>query len=351
MVLRDLVNRPARWLGAQGPHSELVLSSRVRIARNLAEVPFTNRASARELEDVERVSLKAALGTSPFRGGLAVRWGVTPALERTLLAERHLVSRDFAGEEGPRAILVSSSEEESLVVNEEDHLRIQAIQSGLRLEEAWEAANRIDSALEGSLAFAYDERWGYLTACPTNVGTGLRASVLLHLPALVLTKEINKVLQGVAEADLSVRGFYGEGSEVRGSFFQVSNQATLGKSEEDVVGQVQRWVEHVMEYERRAMAVLRSDALAAVEDKVFRARALLESARLLSSEEVVGLGSAVRLGVVMGILNGLSFGTLNELLVAAQPAHLQFLCGREMAPEERDKVRADLVRQRLAAER
>ncbi len=351
MVIRDLVNRPARWLGAQGPHSELVLSSRVRLARNLAEVPFTGRASARELEDVERVALKAALGTSPFQGGLAVRWGAASALERSLLAERHLVSKDFAGEEGPRAVLVSPSEEASLVVNEEDHLRIQAIQSGLRLEEALEVASRVDSTLEGSLAYAYDDRWGYLTACPTNVGTGLRASVLLHLPALVLTREIGKVLQGATEADLSVRGFYGEGSEVRGSFFQVSNQATLGKTEEEIVGQVQRWVEHVMEYERKAMGVLRRDALAAVEDKVCRARAVLESARLLTSEEVVGLGSAVRLGVVMGILNGLSFGTLNELLVAAQPAHLQFLCGREMAPEERDKVRADLVRQRLAAER
>ncbi len=351
MVVRDLVNRPGRWLGAQGPQSDLVLSSRVRIARNLAEVPFTNRASERELGDVERVALKAAIGTSPFRGGLTVRWEATSALERNLLAERHLVGKEFTGAGASRAVLVSPSEEASLVVNEEDHLRIQAILSGLSLSEAWESANQIDSTLEGSLAYAYDDRWGYLTACPTNVGTGLRASVLLHLPALVLTKEIGKVLKGVTEAGLSVRGLYGEGSEVRGSFLQISNQSTLGKTEADTVGLVERWAERLIECERRAMAVLRNEALVAVEDKVHRARALLESARLLSSEEVVGLGSAVRLGVVMGMLNGIAFATLNELLVAAQPAHLQFLHEREMGAEERDRLRADLMRQRLAAER
>jgi protein arginine kinase len=323
----------------------------VRLARNLAEVPFTNKATPRELEDVERVLLKATLGTSPFQGGLAVRWGGTSSVERMLLAERHLVSTGFAAADGPRAVLVSPSEEASLVVNEEDHLRIQTILSGLRLEEAWETANAIDTKLEGSLAYAYSERWGYLTACPTNVGTGLRVSVLVHLPALVLTKEIGRVLKGVTESDLSVRGLYGEGSEVRGSFFQISNQTTLGIDEGETVGLVQRWVESVMEYERKAIEVLRRDALTALEDKAHRARALLGSARLLTSEEVIGLGSAVRLGVVMGILNDINFSTLNELLVAVQPAHLQFLFDKEMKPEERDKVRADMVRQRLAAER
>jgi protein arginine kinase len=351
MVLRDLVNRPGRWLGAQGPHSGLVLSSRVRLARNLAEVPFTSRASDRELGDVERVVLKATLGTSPFRGGLAVRWGTTSSMERMLLAERHLVSQDLVQSEGARAVLLSPSEEASLVVNEEDHLRIQTILSGLKLTESWEAADGIDSKLEGALAYAYSERWGYLTACPTNVGSGLRASVLVHLPALVLTKEIGKVLKGVTDADLSVRGMYGEGSEVKGSFFQMSNQATLGMPEPEVVALVQRWAENVLECEEKAMELLRRDALTVVEDKVYRARALLEGARLLTSEEVVSLGSAVRLGVVMGLLNGISLGALNELLIVTQPAHLQTLFEQEMAPEERDKVRADLVRQRLAAER
>ncbi len=351
MVLRDLVNRPGTWLDGQGPHSGMVLSSRVRLARNLAEVPFTSRASDRELSEVERVVLKATLGTSPFRGGLAIRWGATSSMERMLLAERHIVSQDLVQSEGARAVLLSPSEEASIVVNEEDHLRIQTILSGLKLTESWEAADGIDSKLEGALAYAYSERWGYLTACPTNVGSGLRASVLVHLPALVLTKEIGRVLKGVTDADLSVRGMYGEGSEVKGSFFQISNQMTLGMPEPEVVALVQRWAENVLEYEEKAMELLRRDALTVVEDKVYRARALLERARLLTSEEVVSLGSAVRLGVVMGLLNGISLGALNELLILTQPAHLQTLFEQEMAPEERDKVRADLVRQRLAAER
>jgi protein arginine kinase len=235
-------------------------------------------------------------------------------------------------------------------VNEEDHLRLQAILSGLRLQEAFQRVDRLDEELGGQLPFAYHPEYGYLTSCPTNVGTGLRASILVHLPGLVLTKEIGKVLQGISQVGLTFRGLYGEGSEVVGNFFQISNQTTLGKSEEDLIEHLQKIVGRVIQYEMGARDILMRDAPSVIEDKIWRAYGLLRYARSLSFEEVMNLLSGVRLGVSMNLLSGLRVYTLNKIMILAQDAHLEEAAGRPLRDAEGDLHRATYVRRVLATE-
>jgi protein arginine kinase len=273
-------------------------------------------------------------------------------IERQILVERHLVSHELSDAARPRGIVIGAREQLSLMINEEDHLRLQAMASGLQLHEAWTAADQADSELDQSLDFAFSDEIGYLTSCPTNTGTGLRASVLIHLPALVLLQEIQRVLKSIMQVGLNVRGLYGEHSDVMGNLFQISNQTTLGRSENDSIESLERVTRQVIEAEEHARERLLRDARVQIEDKVWRAYGLLRHCRSVSSQEVINLCSAVRLGASLGTQGLCPIRVINELLVLTQPAHLQRMHGGELTPGERNVYRAQLVRERLiAAER
>ncbi len=340
------------WLQGEGPHAEMVLSTRIRLARNLREVPFTHRAREEQLQGVLASVQSAAQASTSLQDGLLLRMSECSPIERQVLVERHLVSHELGDGARPRGILIAGDQRLSLMINEEDHLRLQALTPGFQLAEAWGLADRADDELDGALEFAFSEEIGYLTSCPTNAGTGLRASVLIHLPALVLLEEIQRVLKSVMQVGLNVRGLYGEHSEVMGNLFQISNQTTLGRSERDSIESLERVTRQIIETEERARERMLRDARVQIEDKVWRAFGTLRYCRSIHAREVINLCSAVRLGVAMGLPGLCPLRTLNELLVLTQPAHLQRAHGGELTPAERNIVRARLVRERLeAAER
>jgi protein arginine kinase len=343
------------WLEASGDHADIVLSTRVRLARNLQGYAFGPRARINDREAVLG-QLEAVLPQSPSlaHSVLLPMADAEPRFGKILL-ERRLVSRELLGESGSgpargTAVVLAAGDPISVMVNEEDHLRIQSLLSGLRLQEGWRMVDRLDEELGQDLPFAFHHEFGFLTSCPTNAGTGLRASVFMHLPGLVLTKEIGKVLQGLGQVGLTFRGLYGEGSEVVGNFFQVSNQTTLGKTEEDLVDHLDKVVRQVIQYESQARQVLLRDARAVTEDKIWRAYGLLRYARSLSFEELMNLLSGVRLGVSLKLLPGLRVYTLNKIMIFTQPAHLEQAAGRDLPQAESDAHRAAFVRRILAAE-
>ena len=344
----DLASRSSPWLDGSGPHAELVVSTRVRLARNLANVPFTHRAREEPLHGVLSNVASAAQRASAFGDGLMLRMNDLTPVERQILVERHLVSHELGDGSRPRGILIGDEERLSLMINEEDHLRLQAMSSGFQLAEAWRVADAADDELNQALDFAFSDEIGFLTSCPTNTGTGLRASILVHLPALVLLQEIHKVLKSVMQVGLNVRGLYGEHSEVMGNLFQVSNQTTLGQSERDSIETLERVTRQVIATEEKARERLTRDARIQTEDKVWRAYGLLRYCRAVSSQEVINLCSAVRLGVALGLPGLCPLHVVNELLVLTQPAHLQRHFGGDLTPPERNVYRAQLVRERLA---
>ncbi len=342
------------WLDASGPHSGIVLSTRVRLARNIQGLPFTARTREDDrLSILQRVT-EAAHHSRHLNEPTVFKLEQLDKDSRQMLYERHLVSKELAAVDDdaePRigaALLTDGNL--GIMVNEEDHLRLQSLHSGFALNEAYSDLERLDAELGSHLPFAFHPEFGYLTSCPTNAGTGLRASVLVHLPGLVLTKEIAKVLQGLAQVGLTFRGLYGEGSEVVGNFFQLSNQTTLGKSEEDLLDHLGKIVRQVIEYELRARDILERDAAAVIADKVWRAYGLLRYARSLSLEENMNLLSGVRLGVGLNLVRDVSVYTLNKLLVFTQPAHLTLEGGRSGIEMNLSLVRAAYVRRELEAD-
>lgn len=335
------------WIDASGPSGALVLSTRIRLARNVAGRPFATRSSAADREALVEAVAGAVAGTASLGHAATFRLDRLEARDRVLLHERHLVSRELAGlgSEGvPVGAGLLVQGRIGAMVNEEDHLRLQGVVSGFALEAAYAEVDRLDSELGQRLAYAFHPEFGYLTACPTNVGTGLRASVLIHLPGLVLTKEISKVLHGLTQVGLAVRGLYGEGSEVVGNFFQLSNQTTLGKSERDLLDHLGKMVREVMTYEEEARAVLLRDARGVMEDKVWRAYGLLRHARALSIEETMNLLSGVRLGVGLQLIPDVGLYALNKMLVHTQPAHLASAHGVALDDPSLAARRADYVR-------
>jgi protein arginine kinase len=342
------------WLEASGPHADIVLSTRVRLARNLQGHAFSMRIREPEREQIFD-QVRRACERTAVKGGITLDLSALAPLSRRVLLERHLISRELAGdgEDGPSrgaGLVVGPRDAVGVMINEEDHLRLQVLLSGLRLREAYQTVDRLDEDLGGQLPFAYHQEYGFLTSCPTNAGTGLRASILIHLPGLVLTKEIGRILQGITQVGLTFRGLYGEGSEVVGNFFQISNQTTLGRSEEDLVDHLEKIVGQVIQYESRARRVLLRDAPMVIEDKIWRAYGLLRYARSLSFEEVMNLLSGVRLGVSMNLLSGLRVYTLNKIMIYAQQAHLEQAAGRVLSDADRDAHRAAYVRRILAEE-
>ena len=348
MTFDDFASRVAGWLTGSGHRSSLVLSSRVRLARNLAEVQFTNRASDFDKQQIVDCVVDAA-AVSPCSDMAFFDTASQDELQRQLLVERHLISPALAREGGPRGVLVDETETASVMVNEEDHLRLQVILSGLQPSEAFEAARDMESHLARSLNFSASPHWGFLTACATNTGTGLRASTLIHLPGLALTKEMDGVVRGVAQLGFAVRGIYGEGTESSGNLYQISNQLTLGRSDQTLLDGLSRVVGQVVECEVNARETLAREARNQIEDKVWRAFGIMQRARLLTSQELMNFSSAIRLGIDMDVLPGLATGTINDIMVSTQPSHLQYRAGKPLDAAERDVLRAAVVRERLAS--
>ena len=345
----DLVARPSPWLSGDGPHADLVLSTRIRLARNLSNVPFTHRARDEQLQGVITSVATAAERSGAFGKALLLRMSDLSGVDRQVLVERHLVSHELGDGTRPRGLLIGAGEKLSLMINEEDHLRLQSMAPGFQLAEAWAQADGADDELDQSLDFAFSDDIGFLTSCPTNAGTGLRASVLLHLPALVLLDEIQKVLKSVMQVGLNVRGLYGEHSEVMGNLFQVSNQTTLGRSERDSIESLERVARQIIDTEERARERMVRDARTQIEDKVWRAYGTLRYCRSIHAREVINLCSALRFGAALGLAGLPELRVVNELLVLTQPAHLQRYAGEDLTPAERNVIRAQLVRERLAA--
>jgi protein arginine kinase len=347
MKVESLLGQSGEWLKGTGPENDVVISSRVRLARNLHRFPFLTMASPSLRAEVEKfVRPRLEEAKLPRKLNYWSLSEITP-VERTLLVERHLISRELAQGEGERGVAVGPDEALSIMVNEEDHLRLQVIRSGLQLDEAYDEIDRMDTALEGSLNFAFSPRFGYLTACPTNVGTGMRISVMMHLPAAVLSKQMDKVLQSLQRLSYTVRGFYGEGTSPLGDFYQVSNQITLGKSERDIIAEMKKVIPEIIKFERSWRHKLLENEPKKLEDRVWRAYGILKHARRISSEEATDLLSALRLGVNLNVITGLELKVINELFIFIQPGHLQKLERKILEAEERDEVRAEYMRRKL----
>jgi len=344
----DLRAKTGQWLAADGPDSDIVLSSRVRLARNLSGRTFAQWAGDSEREAVAGAILEVLRASSYFADCFESPMDSLSELERRFLVERHLASPEFTEGGAGRYILVSQEDVLAAMINEEDHLRVQSLLAGFQPLEAWRILERLDEELSAGLSFAFSDKLGYLTACPTNVGTGMRASVMMHLPALVITKEAGKVLQALGKLGLAVRGLFGEGSSPLGNFFQISNQVTLGLDEVSIVENIERIAREIMQHERHTRELLWSSKSVQLEDRIYRAFGLLRNSRLLSSEEALSLLSNLRLGLDLGLVGGVDRATLNKVFVGIQPAHLQLAAGAELPPAERDVRRAEYVRAALA---
>jgi len=348
MNIDDLTNTTGEWLQPGGPLSDVVISSRIRLARNVANHRFLSRASSEERADIERTLFDAISVCKVGQNTFYVDIDKSDPLDRQLLVERHLISRQHADGEGSRGVAISSAETFALMINEEDHLRIQVLRRGMNLDDAWKEITRVDHEVGSVVDYAYHSQYGYLTACPTNVGTGLRVSVMLHLPGLKLTNELEKVFRAARDMRLAIRGLYGEGTDALGDFFQVSNQTTLGHSEQEILAGFQaNVIPSIVTYEQEARRTLERERLTALDDKIWRALGVLENARSISTEEALFLLSQLRMGVVLNRIKHVHLDAINELFIAIQAAHLQKRQGSPLDGEQRSITRADLIRDRL----
>ena len=347
MKFTTLLRKPADWMQGSGPHGDIVVSSRVRLARNVFDVPFpgwsTKDARAQLLEE-----LKPKIdGLSDMKDAFSTDLTKLSSIEKQVLVERHLISREHAAKSGGSACVVNRKQTVSIMINEEDHLRMQAIRPGLQLEATYDLINSVDTALEETLDYAFDSRLGYLTACPTNLGTGLRASAMLHLPALVISEQINRVIQAVHKIGFAVRGLYGEGTEALANLFQVSNQTTLGDKEIDIVARLSKIVHQVIQHEENARAKLLEESRTTLSDQIGRAYAILRHSHVISSKEALNLLSLIRLGCDLGYFPQEHRTLADLLLMEIQPAHLQIEAKKKLSPEERDALRAEMTRRKL----
>ena len=352
MSLENFINQSlSKWMNEEGPESDIVLSCRIRLARNLRDFPFSIKLKHEDAHQIiMKLEEKHGLCETGIEFELLKMEQIQP-LEKRVLVEKHLVSPLLADQSPFGATLLSQDEKVSVMINEEDHIRIQCILSGLQLTEALQQANTIDDCIEGLVDYAYDEKRGYLTSCPTNVGTGLRASVMMHLPGLVLTGRMNRIIPAINQLGLVVRGIYGEGSEALGNIFQISNQITLGKTEDEIVSDLTSVVQQIITQERLAREALVKTSNIQLEDRVFRSLGILSNARILGSKEAAICLSDVRLGIDLGYIENVSKTILNELMVLTQPGFLQQYAGGMLRSEERDYKRAAFIRGRLNMEK
>jgi len=347
MQLQDMLKQKIGWLESRGNSPEIAISSRVRLARNLNRIPFPQKASQEEQKgSFEKIKV-ACEDIAYFKGAPILNLQEFDRVDRQFLLERHLISYEHSRGDGIRGLVIGDKELLSLMINEEDHVRLQGMQPGLELEQAWDILKRIDEEMDKRLDYAFSSEIGYLTACPTNTGTGMRASVLMHLPALVMNEEINKVLQALNKIGMVARGLYGEGTKVMGDLFQISNQVTLGPNEEGIIDNLERVVKQVIDYEIRGRKALFKENKGKVTDVIYRGYGVLVNARKISFDETMELLSKARLGIYFDLELDTELDTLNELMILTQPAHLQESVGKELTPSKRDFIRAEMIREKL----
>lgn len=349
-AFEQLAGQCGEWMKGTGPESDIVISSRIRLARNLADFPFIRRCSDEDRLSIERTVRARLDRLEPFNTVRYIDVEELSEVDRQFLVERQLISRELSDTDGARAVAIDPNEQFSVMVNEEDHLRIQVMHSGLDLENAWQQINHLDDLIESAITYAYHPKYGYLTACPTNVGTGLRVSVMMHLPALVITGEIDKVFRSLQKISVAVRGLYGEGSQFTGDFYQVSNQLTLGKSETELMQQVAEVVPLLIDYERRARQFLVQQSEKDLHDDVSRALGILCTAKKITSEETMHYLSKVRMGVNLGLIDEVAVNIINKLFIHTQPAHLQKIRGKLLGSSDRNIERAVYLQQHLATQ-
>jgi len=346
-MFEQMVLGVGHWLKEKGPDADIVYSSRIRLARNLKGFPFSSRCNEQQLRDIISLVKSCANHCSRLKNTKYYALREISMLNRQFLMERFLISRELARDGGEKGAIVDGTERISIMLNEEDHLRMQVLCSGLLLSTAWEELNAIDDELDSHLDFAFELPWGYLTACPSNAGTGLRSSVMIHLPGLITTKRIVGILQTAGKINLAIRGLHGEGTEMLGDYFQISNQVTLGRPEDEIVDATEKLTRNLIEQERRARDDLMKNEKIVIEDRIGRAVAILSSAKILNSREAMELLSSVRLGIYYGMIPGIKMDVLDSLLIRIQPAHLQKRFPNHLGPLDRDIERAKLVRETL----
>jgi protein arginine kinase len=347
MKLNDLLNHTSEWLKGTGPNSDIVISSRIRLARNLDKVPFPHWADRKQSENALK-SIEEAIARVDFLKKVTVfKLADLDSMDKQFLIERHLMSFEHAQKTDHKAVAIDDEEIISIMINEEDHIRCQVMQSGFNLFEAWNIINKIDDSLAREISFSFSVDWGYLTACPTNVGTGMRGSVMLHLPALVMTRQIDRVLAAIAKLSFTTRGLYGEGTQAAGNFFQVSNQVSLGHSEDDIISNINGLIRQIIDQENQARELMLSNNRAILEDRIYRAFGILKSAHIITSQETIELLSMVRLGSDLGLIKDINRRAINELFIITQPAHLQKIESKKLSSPERDLKRAQIIRSRL----
>ena len=347
MDLHTFLVPPADTARRKGPHDRIVMSSRVRLARNLRDAAFPGWAKKPERVKVLELIRPAIEGLPEMKDAFSETMDSLTALDKQILVERHLISREHAAKSAGSGLVLNREETLCFMINEEDHLRMQALRPGLQLRQAWSAIDQADSALEKKLDYAFSPELGYLTACPTNIGTGIRVSAMLHLPGLVLGEQINPIIQSVNKLGLAVRGLYGEGTEALGNVFQVSNQMTLGEAETAIVERLEKVLAQIIEHEENARASLLEKKPKMVYNHIGRAYGILANAHSISSKETMNLLSLMRLGVDVGLFPGVDRSLVDELFILTQPAHLQKQHSEKLSAEERDLLRADMVRERL----
>jgi protein arginine kinase len=347
MNIHEFLSSPAESSKRSGPHDRIVMSSRVRLARNLKGMAFPGWAKKAERVRALETIRPAVVEVRPMSGCFSESMDNLTALDKQILVERHLISREHAAKNAGSGFVLNKEESLCVMINEEDHLRMQALRPGLQLKEAWQTIDQLDSLLEKKLAYAFSPTLGYLTACPTNLGTGIRVSAMLHLPALVLSEQINQIIQAVNKLGLAVRGLYGEGTEALGNVFQVSNQMTLGETEVDIVERLSKVLAQLIEHEENARVSLLESKPKVIFNHIGRAYGILANAHSISSKETMNLLSLLRLGVDIGLFPGTDKALADELFLITQPAHLQKSYSEKLSAEERDLLRADMLRERL----
>ncbi len=351
MNLHDFLITPDEAAKQHGPHSRIVMSSRVRLARNVKAFAFPGWAKkAERVRALE--AIRPAIESLPQMSDcFSQSMDNLSQMEKQILVERHLISREHAAKSSGSGLVLNREETLCVMINEEDHLRMQALRPGLQLKQAWMAIDQVDSKLERRLEYAFNPDLGYLTACPTNLGTGIRVSAMLHLPGLVLGEQINQIIQAVNKLGLAVRGLYGEGTEALGNVFQVSNQRTLGESESEIVERLNKVLAQIIDHEENARGSLLEKKPKVLYNHIGRAYGTLANAHSISSMETMNLLSLMRLGVDLAMFPDLDRGLIDELFVITQPAHLQKQFSEKLGADERDLVRADMLRERLRAVR
>ncbi len=333
-----------KWLEGPSKDEDVVVSTRIRVARNIENYKFPqyiNLEESKELTDEILNGMKKISGDDNYR---FIRINDLTPRERFVYIEEHLISPNLVQKIDKSSFLLRNDEKVTIMINEEDHIRIQVLMPGLNFGEGWQLCTQIDDLLEENLDYAFNERLGYLTSCPTNVGTGLRASVMVHLPCLAITGHINAIIEALSKIGLTVRGIYGEGSETLGHLFQISNQTTLGEKEESIIKKLNNVIFQVVARERNIRKNLMEKKEVEMEDKIFRSFGLLKYSRLMSSKEAMGHLSNVKLGCEMGIINDVASKEILKLMVEIQPASIQANLNKEMTKEERDINRAQLIR-------